>query len=113
MEALHKLDLCGKTDENWKDYHKEYINIWDRRMEFLPIREPFFSSNIATCLKYIPQFRVIGKPYLLLVEEARTTPHSSIEEGDRGEDEAKGRDEDENDGGDEDECEGQCEDEED
>ncbi|MFQ6650209.1 hypothetical protein Gotur_022175 [Gossypium turneri] len=54
MEALHKLDLWRKTDENWQDYHKEYIDIWDRRMEFLPIREPFFSSDIATCLEYMP-----------------------------------------------------------
>ncbi|MBA0653211.1 hypothetical protein Goklo_020411, partial [Gossypium klotzschianum] len=27
MEALNKLDLRGKTDENWRDYHKEYIDI--------------------------------------------------------------------------------------
>lgn len=42
MWVLHKLDLQGKTDKNWQDYHKEYIDIWDRRMKFLPIREPFF-----------------------------------------------------------------------
>ncbi|MBA0699289.1 hypothetical protein Goari_000938 [Gossypium aridum] len=52
MEALHKLDLWRKTDENWRDYHKEYIDIWDHRMKFLPIREPFFSSNIATYLEF-------------------------------------------------------------
>ncbi|MBA0874892.1 hypothetical protein Goshw_023585 [Gossypium schwendimanii] len=51
MEALHKLDLWRKTDENWRDYYKEYIDIWDHRMKFLPIREPFFSSNIATYLE--------------------------------------------------------------
>ncbi|KAH1039045.1 hypothetical protein J1N35_040788 [Gossypium stocksii] len=28
MEASHKLDLWKKTDKNWQDYHKEYIDIW-------------------------------------------------------------------------------------
>ncbi|PPR84389.1 hypothetical protein GOBAR_AA36322 [Gossypium barbadense] len=68
MEALHKLDLRGKTNENWRDYHKEYINIWDHRMKSLPIYEPFFSSDTTTCLEYMPWFRVADKPYLLLAE---------------------------------------------
>ncbi|KAK5774495.1 hypothetical protein PVK06_042350 [Gossypium arboreum] len=42
MEILHNLDLWGNTDENWRDYQKEFINIWDCIMKFLPIREPFF-----------------------------------------------------------------------
>ncbi|MBA0793118.1 hypothetical protein Gohar_017550 [Gossypium harknessii] len=59
----------GKTDENWKDYHNENIDIWDRRIKLLPIHEPFFSLDMASYLEYMPWFRVAGKLYLLSVEE--------------------------------------------
>ncbi|PPR85876.1 hypothetical protein GOBAR_AA34822 [Gossypium barbadense] len=67
MEALYKLDLQGKADENWRDYHKEHIDIWDHRMKFLPICKPF---SYVTCayLEYMPWFRVADKPCLLLVK---------------------------------------------
>ncbi|MBA0876153.1 hypothetical protein Goshw_000343 [Gossypium schwendimanii] len=68
MEALHKLDLRGKNDENRQDCHKEYIDIWDRKMKFLPIREPFFSSDTMDCLEHMPWFRVVDKPYQLSVK---------------------------------------------
>ncbi|KAK5840432.1 hypothetical protein PVK06_009332 [Gossypium arboreum] len=31
----------------------------DCRMEFLPIYEPFFSSDTPTCLEYMPWFKVV------------------------------------------------------
>ncbi|KAK5772532.1 hypothetical protein PVK06_048821 [Gossypium arboreum] len=68
MEARHKLDLQEKIDENWRDYHNEFIDIWDRRMKFLPICQLFFLSDTTACLKYMPWFKVAGKPYLLLME---------------------------------------------
>lgn len=68
MKALHKLDLRGKTDENWQDYHEEHIHIWNRKMKFLPIHKPFFSSNTMAGLKYMSWFRVFDKSYLLSVE---------------------------------------------
>ncbi|KAG8474236.1 hypothetical protein CXB51_033830 [Gossypium anomalum] len=65
---LSDAAVQGKIDENWQDYHNEYIDIWDRRMKFLPIHEPFFLSYTVTYLEYMPWFRVTGKPYLLSVE---------------------------------------------
>ncbi|MBA0783593.1 hypothetical protein Gotri_001287 [Gossypium trilobum] len=56
-----QLDLWGKIDENWQDYHNEFIDILDRRMKFLPICEPFFLSNRATYLEYMHWFKVVGK----------------------------------------------------
>ncbi|KAH1096949.1 hypothetical protein J1N35_013870 [Gossypium stocksii] len=37
-------------------------------MKFLPIHEPFFSSDTMDCLEYMSWFRVVGKLYLLSVE---------------------------------------------
>ncbi|KAK5839063.1 hypothetical protein PVK06_007821 [Gossypium arboreum] len=54
MKAMYKLDLQAKTNKNWQDYHKEFIDIWDHRMKFLPICEPFFSSDLAACLEKMP-----------------------------------------------------------
>ncbi|PPS02706.1 hypothetical protein GOBAR_AA17954 [Gossypium barbadense] len=65
---LHKLDLRGKNDKNWQDYHKEYIDILDYRMRFLPIHKPFFSLDTTACLEYMLWCRVTDKAYLLLVE---------------------------------------------
>ncbi|PPR84829.1 hypothetical protein GOBAR_AA35881 [Gossypium barbadense] len=73
MEELHKVDLQGKNDEDWKEVHKDYIGAWNSRMEFLPICEPFFSSDTTTCLEYMSWFRVTSKSYLLLVEARNAT----------------------------------------
>ncbi|MBA0810364.1 hypothetical protein Gohar_002367, partial [Gossypium harknessii] len=74
MEALHKLNLQGKNDKNWQDYYKEYIDIWDCGMRFLPIREPFFLLDMTTCLEYLPWFKVADKLYLLSME-AKKAPY--------------------------------------
>ncbi|MBA0670430.1 hypothetical protein Goklo_025514 [Gossypium klotzschianum] len=68
METLHKLDLRGNIGKNWRDYHNEYIDIWDCRIEFLPIYESSFSLGTTACLEYMHWFRVSGKPNLLSVE---------------------------------------------
>ncbi|KAH1097649.1 hypothetical protein J1N35_014570 [Gossypium stocksii] len=68
MDELHKVDLRGKNVEDWKEIHKDYIYAWDRRIEFLPIREPFLSLNTISCLQYMSWFKVFGKLYLLLVD---------------------------------------------
>ncbi|MBA0867162.1 hypothetical protein Goshw_027842 [Gossypium schwendimanii] len=94
-----------------RDIHKEYINAWDRKVEFLPIREPFFSLDTVACLEYMQWFRVIGKSYMLSMEaRSRTALHSSTKEGDGDKDEVEGGDEyeDEDDSGDEDELESEA-----
>ncbi|PPS11729.1 hypothetical protein GOBAR_AA08914 [Gossypium barbadense] len=63
--AVDSVDLWGKNDKNWRDIHVEYIDVWDHKMKFSPIHEPFFSSNIAACLEW---FRVASNPYMLSVE---------------------------------------------
>ncbi|MBA0825071.1 hypothetical protein Goarm_021688, partial [Gossypium armourianum] len=50
---------------------KEDNNIWDSRIEFLPILEPFISLDTEVWLEYMLWFKVADKPYLLSVE-ART-----------------------------------------
>ncbi|MBA0556238.1 hypothetical protein Golob_026354, partial [Gossypium lobatum] len=68
MDELHNVDLRGKNNEDWKKIHKDYIDSWDRRMEFLPIREPFLSLDMTSYLEYMSQFRVTRKLYLLSVD---------------------------------------------
>ncbi|MBA0820824.1 hypothetical protein Gohar_027838, partial [Gossypium harknessii] len=68
IEALHKLDLWRKIDGDWWEFHKKYIDIWDRRNDFIPMHEPFFAQKMVTSLEYMPWFRHHVKPYLLLVE---------------------------------------------
>lgn len=53
MEELYKVDLWGKNDEDWQEVHKEYIDVLDRRMEFVPIREPFFLLDTTSFLEHI------------------------------------------------------------
>ncbi|MBA0765837.1 hypothetical protein Gotri_014958, partial [Gossypium trilobum] len=68
LKELHKVDMCGKNDEDWREVHNEYIEAWDRMIDFLPIRESFFLADTTICLEYLSWFRLAGKPYLLSVE---------------------------------------------
>ncbi|MBA0676879.1 hypothetical protein Goari_018326, partial [Gossypium aridum] len=63
-EALYKFDLHGRIDKDWLKFHDEYINIWECRYDFILIREPIISWELATAPKYMPWFRHHGKPYL-------------------------------------------------
>ncbi|MBA0736934.1 hypothetical protein Gogos_010420, partial [Gossypium gossypioides] len=65
IRALHKVNLRGKTDEDWLKYHKQYINIWEHRYDFLPICEPIVAWELVTDSEYMPWLRHHGKPYLL------------------------------------------------
>ncbi|MBA0662007.1 hypothetical protein Goklo_006213, partial [Gossypium klotzschianum] len=47
---------------------REYIDIWDRKKDFIPTREPFFTPETVTSSEYMTWFRLAGKLYLLLVE---------------------------------------------
>ncbi|MBA0735523.1 hypothetical protein Gogos_019364 [Gossypium gossypioides] len=57
MEALYMLDLREKNEENWQDYHKEDNDIWDSRIEFLPIPGPFISLDRKARSKKLCQER--------------------------------------------------------
>ncbi|PPR98071.1 hypothetical protein GOBAR_AA22593 [Gossypium barbadense] len=50
------------------EFHKDYIDIWDRRIDFILISEPFFKLDMMTSMEYMLWFRLVGKHYLLPVE---------------------------------------------
>ncbi|XP_052478369.1 uncharacterized protein LOC105775361 [Gossypium raimondii] len=66
---LYKIDMCGRLDEYWATFHKKYIEFWQYRYDYLPKREPFLMSKLATSLDYMDWFRHQRKPYLLLASE--------------------------------------------
>ncbi|MBA0729146.1 hypothetical protein Golax_022740, partial [Gossypium laxum] len=70
----------GENDKYWKEIHNDYIDAWDRMMEFLPIREPFFLADTMSCLEYILWFRV-GRGRMTSSSSAPTkeAPHVSMQ----------------------------------
>ncbi|MBA0747501.1 hypothetical protein Gogos_004412 [Gossypium gossypioides] len=67
-KAARRYSAVVRSTLESRYFYNEYIDNWDRRMGFLPIRKPFSSLDMAACLEYMPWFRVVGKPYLLSVE---------------------------------------------
>ncbi|KAK5832559.1 hypothetical protein PVK06_016361 [Gossypium arboreum] len=51
MEALHKLDLRGKTDENCQDYHKKFIDVWDPPYFYLSYKYIFWDTSVPSILR--------------------------------------------------------------
>ncbi|MBA0877001.1 hypothetical protein Goshw_003207 [Gossypium schwendimanii] len=45
------------------------MEIWEDRYEYQPTREPIIIPELACVPKYMPWFRIHGKPYLLTLEE--------------------------------------------
>ncbi|MBA0843204.1 hypothetical protein Goarm_000415 [Gossypium armourianum] len=76
LDDLHPIDLRGRSDENCIRFHAEYINIWSNWYEFLPSREAIFIPDLACYLKYMPWFRLVGKPYLRSEEDGSGKPHT-------------------------------------
>ncbi|KAH1091267.1 hypothetical protein J1N35_018524 [Gossypium stocksii] len=72
IEDLHYIDLRGRIVENWPTFHMEYINLWNNRYNFLPIRKPIIVMELAYDLEYMSWFRHHGKPYLLAEERGVT-----------------------------------------
>ncbi|MBA0875745.1 hypothetical protein Goshw_000600 [Gossypium schwendimanii] len=54
---------------DWPSYWSEYMEMWEDRYEDIPTREPIIISELACIPKYMPWFRIHGKPYLLTPEE--------------------------------------------
>ncbi|MBA0670509.1 hypothetical protein Goklo_029460 [Gossypium klotzschianum] len=46
-----------------------FIQIWEDRYDYIPTREPIIVPELACLPKYMPWFRINGKPYLLSAEE--------------------------------------------
>ncbi|MBA0798294.1 hypothetical protein Gohar_008899 [Gossypium harknessii] len=49
--------------------------MWQRRYDYLPMREPFLIPNLATSLDYMDWFRHNGKSYLLSTVEISRKHH--------------------------------------
>ncbi|MBA0875683.1 hypothetical protein Goshw_007887 [Gossypium schwendimanii] len=45
------------------------MEMWEDRYEYIPTREPIIIPELACVPKYMPWFRIHGKPYLLMAEE--------------------------------------------
>ncbi|MBA0694243.1 hypothetical protein Goari_004559 [Gossypium aridum] len=69
LKELYKVDMQGKDNNNWTVWHGEYIDAWDRKIQFLLVCEPFFSADTLAADDYLALFRAIGKLYLLPPEE--------------------------------------------
>ncbi|MBA0749394.1 hypothetical protein Gogos_003330 [Gossypium gossypioides] len=67
--------MRGRLDEYWATFRKKYIEFWQYRYDYLPKREPFLMSELATSLDYMDWFRHHGKPYLLLASERSRQHH--------------------------------------
>ncbi|KAH1113959.1 hypothetical protein J1N35_007337 [Gossypium stocksii] len=68
IRSLHKVNLRGRTGEDWLKFHKEYINIWEYKYHFSLIREPFLTLEFVIAPEYMSWFRHHNKLYLLLEE---------------------------------------------
>ncbi|KAK5819380.1 hypothetical protein PVK06_024377 [Gossypium arboreum] len=62
-----KVLLLLNTD--WPRHWTEYIEMWENRYDYIPTQEPVIVPELACVPKYMPWFRIHGKPYLLLEEE--------------------------------------------
>ncbi|KAG8481434.1 hypothetical protein CXB51_026237 [Gossypium anomalum] len=65
IKELHKVDLQGRTDEDWAKFHAKYIYILEHRYDFIPMRKPILAPDLATSPCYRTWFRHYGNPYLL------------------------------------------------
>ncbi|MFQ6670405.1 hypothetical protein Gotur_035337, partial [Gossypium turneri] len=59
---MHQLD---RVLQFWS----HYIQMWKDRYDYIPTREPIIVPELACVPKYMPWFRIHGKPYLLSEEE--------------------------------------------
>ncbi|KAG8472799.1 hypothetical protein CXB51_034729 [Gossypium anomalum] len=65
LDDLYNIDLRGRLEEDWPTFHKKYIEMWERRYDFLPMCEPFLILELATSPDYMDWFNYNDKSYLL------------------------------------------------
>ncbi|KAK5771109.1 hypothetical protein PVK06_047284 [Gossypium arboreum] len=70
LDDEHKVDL-RLLNMDWLRHWSEYIEIWENRYDYIPTREQIIVPELAYVPKYMPWFRIHGKPYLLSEEERR------------------------------------------
>ncbi|MFQ6621750.1 hypothetical protein Gotur_001843 [Gossypium turneri] len=51
--------------------------MWEDWYDYIPTREPIIVPELAYVPKYMPWFRILGKPYLLSEEERRRPINSA------------------------------------
>ncbi|KAK5844835.1 hypothetical protein PVK06_000976 [Gossypium arboreum] len=68
LDDHHKIDL-RQLHTDWPRFWSHYIQMWEDRYDYIPTREPIIVPELACVPKYMPWFRIHGKPYLLSKEE--------------------------------------------
>ncbi|MFQ6671617.1 hypothetical protein Gotur_036108 [Gossypium turneri] len=68
LDDHHKIDL-RQLHTNWLRFWSYYIQMWEDWYDYIPTREPIIVSELACVPKYMPWFRIHGKPYLLSAEK--------------------------------------------
>ena len=71
IDSLHKIDMRGRDDVDWRAFHQEHIAIWAIRNECLPARRHIVPGELGPNSPYMQWFRVACKPYLLSEDERR------------------------------------------
>ncbi|KAK5776160.1 hypothetical protein PVK06_044119 [Gossypium arboreum] len=64
LDDEHKVDL-RLLNMDWPRHWSKYIEMWENRYDYIPIREPIIVPELACAPEYMPWFRIHGKPYLL------------------------------------------------
>ncbi|KAH1046601.1 hypothetical protein J1N35_037385 [Gossypium stocksii] len=70
LDDEHETDL-RQLNTDWPRYWSDYIEMWENQYDYIPTREPIIVPELAYVPKYMPWFRIHGKPYLLSEEERR------------------------------------------
>ncbi|KAG8481352.1 hypothetical protein CXB51_026288 [Gossypium anomalum] len=68
LDDYHKIDL-RQLHTDWPRFWSHYIQMWEDQYNYIPNREPIIVPELACVPKYMPWFRIHGKPYLLSEEE--------------------------------------------
>ncbi|KAG8489160.1 hypothetical protein CXB51_017141 [Gossypium anomalum] len=74
LDDEHEIDL-RQLHTDWPGYWSTYIEMWKNQYDYIPTREPIIVPELACVPKYMPWFRIHGKPYLLLEDERRREIH--------------------------------------
>ncbi|KAH1038732.1 hypothetical protein J1N35_040475 [Gossypium stocksii] len=82
LNDLHKINLRGRLEGYWPKFHNNYIEMWQRRYDYLPMRESFLTSELGISPDYIDWFKHNNMPYLL--PDAERSRHVAVGGQDEG-----------------------------
>ncbi|KAK5836929.1 hypothetical protein PVK06_012735 [Gossypium arboreum] len=71
---MHEVALRGRIEEEWVKFHAKYIYIWEDKYNFIPMRKPILTPNLATSLDYITWLGV----HASMESSSAQTPHEAL-----------------------------------